>query len=274
VLDESQEVAKAYGAVCTPDFFGYNAALELQYRGRLDASRKDAAPEGAPRDCSMPCASWRWRERARAADPGHRLLDQVAEFMRVPCAGAGPAGHAPALADDNVLLIQLQPGGAYKVWHTEGESQLTDEDVMALEATASKEGGKEMATGFGPARAFETPDGIVISLPAAPGTISSCSTATAAAMCGCGTAGATNLPEDGITDIFMSALPGGGKRVTVDDYHVKASSPNWGSPPRSGSSSRSRDAWSPTCASIRREPSLSMNSTKAVAAGISRLSVR
>lgn len=42
--DESQAVAKAYGAVCTPDFFGYNAKLELQYRGRLDESRKDAAP--------------------------------------------------------------------------------------------------------------------------------------------------------------------------------------------------------------------------------------
>ena len=39
LLDESQDVAKAYGAVCTPDFFGYNAGLELQYRGRLDASR-------------------------------------------------------------------------------------------------------------------------------------------------------------------------------------------------------------------------------------------
>jgi peroxiredoxin len=38
VLDESQGIAKAYGAACTPDFFGYNAALELQYRGRLDAS--------------------------------------------------------------------------------------------------------------------------------------------------------------------------------------------------------------------------------------------
>ena len=38
LLDETQEVAKAYGAVCTPDFFGYNAKLELQYRGRLDES--------------------------------------------------------------------------------------------------------------------------------------------------------------------------------------------------------------------------------------------
>lgn len=44
VFDETQSVAKAYGAVCTPDFFGFNAALELQYRGRLDASRKESVP--------------------------------------------------------------------------------------------------------------------------------------------------------------------------------------------------------------------------------------
>jgi len=50
LLDESQQVAKAYGAVCTPDFFGYNRDLELQYRGRLDASRKESAPEDARRD--------------------------------------------------------------------------------------------------------------------------------------------------------------------------------------------------------------------------------
>ena len=44
VRDETQEVARAYGAACTPDFFGFNAALTLQYRGRLDASRREAAP--------------------------------------------------------------------------------------------------------------------------------------------------------------------------------------------------------------------------------------
>jgi peroxiredoxin len=47
--DESQEVAKAYGAVCTPDFFGFNSKLELQYRGRLDASGRTAVPD-APRE--------------------------------------------------------------------------------------------------------------------------------------------------------------------------------------------------------------------------------
>jgi len=36
--------------VCTPDFFGFNAALELQYRGRLDASRKETAPPDVRRD--------------------------------------------------------------------------------------------------------------------------------------------------------------------------------------------------------------------------------
>ncbi|MEE9318116.1 MAG: thioredoxin family protein, partial [Rhodospirillales bacterium] len=46
-FDETQEVAKAYDAVCTPDFFGFNADLELQYRGRLDASRKETAPADA-----------------------------------------------------------------------------------------------------------------------------------------------------------------------------------------------------------------------------------
>ncbi|CAH1198311.1 PPO candidate 1 [Candidatus Nitrotoga sp. BS] len=49
VWDETQQVAKDYGAVCTPDFFGFNAHLELQYRGRLDASRKEAVPH-VPRD--------------------------------------------------------------------------------------------------------------------------------------------------------------------------------------------------------------------------------
>ena len=50
VLDETQQIAKQYDAVCTPDFFGYNADFELQYRGRLDASRKETAPDDTRRD--------------------------------------------------------------------------------------------------------------------------------------------------------------------------------------------------------------------------------
>jgi peroxiredoxin len=48
--DEDQSVAQAYGAVCTPDFFGFNGAGELQYRGRLDASRGSAGPADLRRD--------------------------------------------------------------------------------------------------------------------------------------------------------------------------------------------------------------------------------
>ncbi len=43
--DESQAVARAWDAVCTPDFFGFNADLELQYRGRLDASKTTLVPD-------------------------------------------------------------------------------------------------------------------------------------------------------------------------------------------------------------------------------------
>ena len=50
LLDDTQQVAKAFGAVCTPDFFGYNAKLGLQYRGRLDASKKQTAEADVARD--------------------------------------------------------------------------------------------------------------------------------------------------------------------------------------------------------------------------------
>jgi peroxiredoxin len=49
VIDEAQCVARDYGAVCTPDFFGFNAKDELQYRGRLDES-KTSLVKGARRE--------------------------------------------------------------------------------------------------------------------------------------------------------------------------------------------------------------------------------
>ena len=49
LIDDTQVVARAYGAVCTPDFFGYNSKLGLQYRGRLDESRKESVA-GARRE--------------------------------------------------------------------------------------------------------------------------------------------------------------------------------------------------------------------------------
>ena len=69
LFDEKQEIAKVYGAVCTPDFFGYNAALELQYRGRLDASGRNAAPPDARRDL--------FEAMKQVAETGRGPVDQV-----------------------------------------------------------------------------------------------------------------------------------------------------------------------------------------------------
>ncbi len=72
VHDESQEVAKAYGAACTPDFFGFNAGLELQYRGRLDASGRQPAAPGARREL--------FEAMIRIAETGKGPEDQVASM--------------------------------------------------------------------------------------------------------------------------------------------------------------------------------------------------
>jgi peroxiredoxin len=48
--DETQSVARAYDAVCTPDFFGYDAERKLRYRGRLDEGRTSPPPAGARRE--------------------------------------------------------------------------------------------------------------------------------------------------------------------------------------------------------------------------------
>lgn len=50
LFDDTQDVARRYGAVCTPDFYGFNNKLELQYRGRLDASGRLPAPPDAKRE--------------------------------------------------------------------------------------------------------------------------------------------------------------------------------------------------------------------------------
>ncbi len=79
--DESQDVARAYGAACTPDFFGFNQKLELQYRGRLDASRTTPLPD-AKRD----------------------LFEAMLQVART---GNGPAGQIPSMG----CSIKWKPHG-------------------------------------------------------------------------------------------------------------------------------------------------------------------
>ncbi|MCB2100208.1 MAG: thioredoxin family protein [Rhodobacterales bacterium] len=72
LLDATQNVAKTYDAVCTPDFFGFNADLELQYRGRLDASRKEAGPADARREL--------YEAMMRVAETGQGPREQIASM--------------------------------------------------------------------------------------------------------------------------------------------------------------------------------------------------
>ena len=79
LLDETQEVARKYGAVCTPDFFGYNSDLKLQFRGRLDASRLEPARYRAPgvvRGHETDCHDW---HGTRRSDCQHGVFDQMEE---------------------------------------------------------------------------------------------------------------------------------------------------------------------------------------------------
>lgn len=68
VIDRTQDVARAYDAVCTPDFFGFNAKDELQYRGRLDESKTTLVPN-ARRDLYL--------AMKQVADTGSGPQDQI-----------------------------------------------------------------------------------------------------------------------------------------------------------------------------------------------------
>lgn len=70
--DASQEVARAWDAACTPDFFGFNVAGGLQYRGRLDASRNKGAPTDARRDL--------FEAMKLVAETGQGPRDQIASM--------------------------------------------------------------------------------------------------------------------------------------------------------------------------------------------------
>ena len=72
LYDETQQVARAYGAVCTPDFFGFDRERRLQYRGRLDASGKQPA----------------------AADTRRELLEAMLQVAR---SGVGPDVQTPSI---------------------------------------------------------------------------------------------------------------------------------------------------------------------------------
>lgn len=142
----------------------------------------------------------------------------LALLLAIPASHAAPP-NGPA---DNALLIQLRQDGSYKVWHSAGASQLLDDDLHDLEASARPEGGDVMKTDLGRAQAFETKQGIVIELPDAR---SDKRLLLDRDPCGglkvWHDEGRTQLPDDVLTELVLTALPDGGTRIKVGENVVK-----------------------------------------------------
>lgn len=142
-----------------------------------------------------------------------RLVAVVLASMAMSPAGA---------AGDN-LLIQLEHDGRYRVWHSEGITTIGEDDALAVAATARPEGGDPLAVAGGRARAFQTEHGVVIEMIDAAADKRLLFDRDA-----CGAVkiwhseGAARLNEDQMTELVMSALPGGGRRMTIDGRHAKA----------------------------------------------------
>jgi hypothetical protein len=138
--------------------------------------------------------------------------------------GAGAAGAA-----DNTLLIQLQKDGSYLVWHSEGASRLTDDELTALSASAKPEGGERLLTSAGPASAFEIPHAVLVLL-----ADTKLDRKLLIDRDACGgvrvwhAEGATLLTQDQLTDLVLSALPDGGKPIALGANYGKAYSTELG----------------------------------------------
>jgi len=129
-----------------------------------------------------------------------------------------------ALAESTNLLIQLQAGGTYRIWHGEGPSVLDDDEVMLLYSLAEPQGSAPVATALGAARARSTAQGVVIELLDA---------ATDKALLvdhdACGhiktwhAEGGAPISEEQATDLVLAAVPGGSRRLVLDEQrHAKS----------------------------------------------------
>lgn len=125
---------------------------------------------------------------------------------------------AGAAAENSNILIQLQPGGGFRVWHAEGASVLDDEEVMLLDAEAEPGGSRAIATALGPARARRTELGVIIDIDQA---VKDKALLVDRDACGhlktWHADGDLRLSADQVADLYMSALPGGGPRLALDD---------------------------------------------------------
>mgnify|MGYP001615350241 CR=1 FL=1 len=148
---------------------------------------------------------------------------KLTRFVLAALAAAGISLSAHAAG--NAVLIQMEQDGKFKVWHTEGESHLTEDEIFSLAASALPEGGKRMLTGAGFARAIETKGGTIIVVSGADVEKSMLVDRDA-----CGhvklwySTGTTSLTDEQLTELVLSALPDGGKNILVGKRYAKAHS--------------------------------------------------
>lgn len=144
-------------------------------------------------------------------------------YLRQLLAAVVTAAALAAHADDRALLIQLANDGGFKVWHSEGASNLSDDELLELLASAKPEGGETVDTSAGPASAFDTARGVVVKLSRAK---SDKALLIDRDNCGAVKAwhaeGTTTLSDGQLTELMLTALPGGGTRVPVGDKLAKA----------------------------------------------------
>lgn len=144
-------------------------------------------------------------------------------LFRLAAVAVAAAALPTAAAEDAALLIQIQPDGRYQVWHAGDQSPLSEDELLSLEAGATPEGGRSLVTAAGLARAYDTPNGVLIRLPAL-----GPDKALLIDRDDCGgikvwhSQGTVHPTDDELTELVLSALPGGGKRVAVGKLHAKA----------------------------------------------------
>lgn len=126
------------------------------------------------------------------------------------------ATGALAAENNTTLLVQIEPDGRYRVWHSTGAAQLNEDELLALAASARPEGGEPMNTSAGPAVAYDTRQGVVVALKNG-----GSDDRLLVDRDDCGgvkvwhAGGTVPLGDDDLTELMLTALPGGGKRIPV-----------------------------------------------------------
>lgn len=140
----------------------------------------------------------------------------VAAMLAILAAG-------PVQAADEALLVQIEQNGAFRIWHGKGETNFSEDELAILQSSATAEGGAPVETSLGVARAFETGAGTLIEIPGAPGDkwlLVGRDQCNGVAVWH--SSGTVTLTNEQLTELVISALPRGGKTLTVGDKVAKA----------------------------------------------------